>query len=56
MLEQAGLKALRLLDPERAHGLALKALAMGLAGKDSGPDYPILATEALGANSARRLG
>jgi len=56
MLEQAGLKALRLLDPERAHGLALKALAMGLAGKDSGPDYPILATEALGRKLRSPIG
>lgn len=31
MMEQAGLKALRKIDPEQAHGLALKALQMGLA-------------------------
>ena len=29
--EQVGLKALRKIDPEQAHGLALKALQMGLA-------------------------
>ncbi|MEM8980492.1 MAG: quinone-dependent dihydroorotate dehydrogenase [Pseudomonadota bacterium] len=29
--EQIGLKALKALDPERAHGLALKALRLGLA-------------------------
>ena len=29
--EQLGLKALRKIDPEQAHGLALKALQMGLA-------------------------
>ena len=56
MLEQAGLKTLRLLDPERAHGFALKALAMGLAGRASGPDYPILATEALGRRLRSPIG
>jgi len=30
LLEQAGLRTLRCLDPETAHGLALKALAAGL--------------------------
>ncbi len=35
-LEQAGLPLLRCLDPERAHGLALKALRAGLA-PQSGP-------------------
>ena len=36
LLEQAGLRVLRCLDPETAHGLALKALAAGL-GPKSGP-------------------
>ncbi|KQB97506.1 diguanylate cyclase [Loktanella sp. 1ANDIMAR09] len=36
LLEQIGLPALRLLDPETAHGLALKALNAGL-GPRSGP-------------------
>jgi dihydroorotate dehydrogenase len=36
VLEQIGLPALRLLDPETAHGLALKALNAGL-GPRSGP-------------------
>jgi dihydroorotate dehydrogenase len=36
----------RLLDPETAHNLSLKALNLGLAGKDSTPDDPILATNA----------
>ena len=36
LLEQAGLSALRCLDPETAHGLALKALAAGL-GPKGGP-------------------
>ncbi|MEM7059025.1 MAG: quinone-dependent dihydroorotate dehydrogenase [Pseudomonadota bacterium] len=36
LVERIGLRALRLLDPETAHGVALKALNMGLAG-GSGP-------------------
>ncbi len=36
MFEQAGLRALRLFDPERAHGLALTALNTGL-GPKGGP-------------------
>ncbi|MEJ6397282.1 quinone-dependent dihydroorotate dehydrogenase [Yoonia sp. 208BN28-4] len=36
MLEQIGLRALRRMDPETAHGLALKALQAGL-GSRSGP-------------------
>lgn len=41
--EAAGLRALRLFDPETAHGLAMKALAAGLAPKGPPPD-PMLAT------------
>lgn len=49
MLEALGLAALRRLDPERAHGLALKALAAGLAGgKSRADDYPALATTVFG--------
>ena len=40
--------AARLLDPERAHGLALRALALGLAGRDATADDPALAVAALG--------
>lgn len=36
LVEQAGLRALRRIDPEAAHGLALKALRMGL-GPVGGP-------------------
>lgn len=32
LIERVGLGALQLLDPEKAHGVALKALNMGLAG------------------------
>lgn len=40
--------ALRRLDPERAHNLSLKALRLGLAGRDTTADDPILATQAFG--------
>ncbi|HEV7267806.1 MAG TPA: quinone-dependent dihydroorotate dehydrogenase [Falsiroseomonas sp.] len=39
---------MRGVDPERAHDLALRALRFGLAGRDTSPDDPILATHALG--------
>lgn len=39
--------ALRQIDPERAHGLALRALRLGLVGRGS-PDDPILAGSMLG--------
>jgi len=44
MLENLGLAALRRLDPERAHRLALKALNAGLGPKDRFVDPPSLAT------------
>ncbi|MBR0667347.1 quinone-dependent dihydroorotate dehydrogenase [Roseomonas hellenica] len=47
---------IRGLDAETAHGLALKALAMGLAGRDARPDDPRLATQALGLRFANPLG
>ena len=46
LAERAALAALRRLDPEQAHGLALAALKLGL-GPRSEPD-PILATTLLG--------
>jgi len=39
---------MRGLDAETAHGLALRALAAGLAGRDPAPDEPTLATRAFG--------
>jgi dihydroorotate dehydrogenase len=36
------------LDAETAHGLALRALRAGLAGRDAAPDDPVLATRAFG--------
>lgn len=37
LLEQVGLRALRSIDPEKAHGLALRALSMGLASLPGAP-------------------
>ena len=42
------LPALRRIDPERAHRLALSALRLGLAGRQAAPDDPILACSLLG--------
>lgn len=47
---------MRGLDAETAHGIALKALAAGLAGRDSGRDDPVLATEALGLRFRNPIG
>jgi dihydroorotate dehydrogenase len=33
LIENAGLRAMRMMDPERAHGIAIKALQMGLGPK-----------------------
>jgi len=46
----------RLLDPERAHDLALWALGRGLVGHDAAPDDPVLATRFLGLSLANPLG
>jgi dihydroorotate dehydrogenase len=48
LLEQAGLRLLRCLDPETAHGLALKALAAGLGPKSGPVTSPRLATTLAG--------
>ena len=47
---------MRGLDAETAHGIALKALAAGLAGRDSGTDDPVLATEAFGLRLRNPVG
>ena len=39
---------MRGMDAETAHGIALRALALGLAGRDAGADHPSLATEVAG--------
>ena len=48
LVEQAGLRLLRCLDPETAHGLALKALAAGLGPKTGPVASPRLTTTLAG--------
>ncbi len=55
-LASAFLPALRRIDPERAHRLALRALRLGLAGRNARPDDPILATSLLGHSLANPVG
>ncbi len=47
---------MRGFDPETAHGLALRALSLGLAGRDPTPDDPIMATRAFGLDFRNPLG
>ncbi len=47
-LASALMPLLRGMDAEAAHGLALRALGLGLAGRDAAADDPVLATEAFG--------
>jgi dihydroorotate dehydrogenase len=55
-LASAMIPLLRLIDPERAHQLALGALRLGLAGRDATPDDPALAVQALGLRFANPIG
>ena len=55
-LASAALPALRLLDPERAHGIALRALSWGLVPAASGPDPAALAVDCLGRRFANPIG
>ena len=48
LLSTALMPVMRRLDPERAHNLSLRALALGLAGQDATPDDPILTVSAFG--------
>ena len=48
--------ALRRLDPETAHDLSLRALRLGLVGRDATPDDPILAVEAFGRRLSNPIG
>ena len=56
MLSSFALPLLRLLDPEQAHTLAIKALSWGLGTNRSEPDHPALATEALGLRFSNPIG
>lgn len=55
-LAQATLPLLRLTDPERAHRIGLRAIALGLAGRESGVDDPRLAVDAFGLHFPNPLG
>jgi len=55
-LVTAAMPALRLLDPEFAHNLSLRALRLGLAGRDPAPDDPILAVPAFGRTLPNPIG
>ena len=55
-LEQIGLRALRALDPEQAHGLALKALNTGLGPKGGPVTSPRLKTQLAGLSLPNPVG
>jgi dihydroorotate dehydrogenase len=55
-LASALLPLLRRFDPERAHGMALRALRLGLVGRDASPADPSLAVEVLGQRFANPIG
>jgi dihydroorotate dehydrogenase len=52
----AALPALRLLDPERAHSVALRALSWGLVPAASAPDHAALAVDCLGLRFSNPIG
>jgi len=56
VLEQAGLSLLRCLDPETAHGLALKSLRAGLGPKGGPVTSPRLATALAGLRLPNPVG
>ncbi len=55
-LASALMPLMRGLDAETAHGLALRALGAGLAGRDAAPDEPVLATRAFGLDFRNPIG
>lgn len=55
-LSSAAVPFLRMLDPELAHNIAIKALSHGLAPDYSGPDDPSLAVTALGRTFSNPIG
>jgi dihydroorotate dehydrogenase len=55
-IASAFLPALRRIDPERAHRLALQALKLGLAGRAPVTDDPVLATTMLGRTLRNPIG
>ena len=56
LVERLGLTALRRLDPETAHGLALKALRSPFAPNITPPTSPALATEVAGLKMPNPVG
>src|SRR5262249_38316199 len=56
MFASALLPLLRRIDPERAHGIALRALQLGLAGRSGAPDDPALATTVFGRRFTNPIG
>lgn len=56
VVERVGLRALHLLDPERAHGVALQALNMGLAGGSGAITSPRLRTSLAGLDLPNPIG
>jgi len=55
-IASAVLPLLRGMDPERAHGIALRALRLGLAGGSGAPDDPSLAISVLGLQFSNPIG
>jgi dihydroorotate dehydrogenase len=55
-IASAMLPLLRLMDPERAHDLALRMLVLGLAGRARSDDDPALAVEVLGRHFTNPIG
>ncbi len=55
-LASAALPALRLLDPERAHAIALRALACGLVPSAGEPDHPALSVSVFGRQFSNPIG
>jgi dihydroorotate dehydrogenase len=55
-LASIALPALRLLDPEQAHTLALRALSWGLVSNVSEPDHPALGITVLGKRFGNPIG
>ncbi len=56
IVQNTGLKALQRMNPERAHGVALRALRAGMVPKWSGPVPTILRTRVLGFDLAHPIG
>src|SRR5215472_2279637 len=55
-LVSAMLPLLRAIDPERAHGIALRALRLGLAGGAAEDDDPMLSVDVFGRRFANPIG